>query len=303
MTDLFMEMFNRHTRADCGKKVFKGLEERLEQSSYMNSVERQEDGDIIQHLRTGGQAKKTSRSDTHILTTASSPILKMYDFIHNQARLFDTESPPVIGYNAEDQTPVFAEEGSYALQGGEHLNPEVLFFCVAGAKRVKEYFQLYEIDHQHAVGRSEDDISLKSIAIAISGSDLSKLKEMYVESKVSVTVTFSTLNKLMNKDKLIAAIKEVHFTLTFELKQDEEELPNRMDGRRKDELIRMLIQKRKNHFRIDKEARTYIEQQAKSEFDADHQAELSLSDVLQLDIYRLNADVWERDRYTKPIEI
>jgi len=39
------------------------------------------------------------------------------------------------------------------------------------------------------------------------------------------------------------------------------------------------------------------------EFDADHQAELSLSDVLQLDIYRLNADVWERDRYTKPIEI
>jgi hypothetical protein len=288
MTDLFMEMFNRHTR-----------EERLEQLSYMNSVERQEDGDIIQHLRTSGQAKKTSRSDTHILTTASSPILKMYDFIHNQARLFDTESPPVIGYNAEDQTPVFAEEGSYALQGGEHLNPEVLFFCVAGAKRVKEYFQLYEIDHQHAVGRSEDDISLKSIAIL--GSDLSKLKEMYVESKVSVT--FSTLNKLMNKDKLIAAIKEVHFTLTFELEQDEEELPNRMDGRRKDELIRMLIQKRKNHFRIDKEARTYIEQQAKSEFDADHQAELSLSDVLQLDIYRLNADVWERDRYTKPIEI
>jgi hypothetical protein len=65
----------------------------------------------------------------------------------------------------------------------------------------------------------------------------------------------------------------------------------------------MLIQKRKKHFRIDPEARTHIEQQTKSEFDADHQAELSLSDVLQLDIYRLNADVWERDRYTKPIEI
>lgn len=300
MTDLFMEMFNRQTRADCGKRVFKGLEERLEQSNYMNAVERQEDGNIIQHLRTGGQAKKTSRSETHITTTASSPIIKMYDFIHNKARLFDTEAPPIIGHNAEDGTPVYAEEGSYAVQGNEHLNPELLYFCVAGEKRAKEYFQLYEIDQQHAVGRSEEDVSLKSLAI--SAGDLSKLKEMYVETKVSVTA--SALNKLMNKDKLVAAIKDVHFTLTFELEQDEEpELPNRLDSKKKDVLIAMLIEKRKKHYKIDKDAKAYIEEQAKKEFDADHQAELSISEVLDLDIYKLDGAVWERPRYNKPIEI
>jgi hypothetical protein len=55
-TDLFIEMFHHHTPRDCGKKVFKGLEERIEQSNRMNAVEKQEDGDIIQHLRTGGYA-------------------------------------------------------------------------------------------------------------------------------------------------------------------------------------------------------------------------------------------------------
>lgn len=65
----------------------------------------------------------------------------------------------------------------------------------------------------------------------------------------------------------------------------------------------MLIEKRKKHYKIDKDAKAYIEEQAKKEFDADHQAELSISEVLDLDIYKLDGAVWERPRYNKPIEI
>jgi hypothetical protein len=130
MSDLFMEMHNRKVRADCGKRVFKGLHERLEQSNYLNAVERQEDGNIIEQLRTGGQKDKVSRAETHVLTTATSPILSLYDFVHNKAHFFDPDSPPIIRHDAETNEPIYADEGSYQVQDGEYLNPEVYYTSV-----------------------------------------------------------------------------------------------------------------------------------------------------------------------------
>lgn len=298
MSDLYMEMMNRKTRADCGKRVYKGLEERLEQSLYMNAVERQEDGNIIEQLRTGGQADKVSRAETHVTTTPTSPILALYDFVHNKAHFFDPDSPPIIGHNTDNNTPVYAEEGGYEMQVGEHLNPELLYFCVAGTKRAERYFELYYIDQKHVVSRSEEDVSLECLPLSVG--DLTNLKAKYVETKVSVS--HSVLNKLMNKEQLVSAIKEVHFTLTFDLDQ-EEELPRGLNSKKKNVLIELLIKYRKQHFRHDKEAKAHLEEEAKREFDEDHQAEMPMEEVLELDIYKLSADVMEKERYSSPVQL
>jgi hypothetical protein len=301
MSDLFMEMHNRKVRADCGKRVFKGLHERLEQSNYLNAVERQEDGNIIEQLRTGGQKDKVSRAETHVLTTATSPILSLYDFVHNKAHFFDPDSPPIIGHDAETNEPIYADEGSYQVQDGEYLNPEVLYFCVAGTERAREYFHLYYLDEEreHSVSRSEEDVSLQ--CLPISAGDLSQLKEKYVESKSSITQ--STLNKLMNKEQLQAAINEVYFTLRFDQGQDELEEPRGLKSKKKDELIKLLIDLRKQLYKLDEDAKTHIEEEAKRQFDEDHQAELSIEEVLKLDIYKLNPQVLQRERYSTPIKL
>jgi hypothetical protein len=262
----------------------------------MNAVERQEDGNIIEQLRTGGQADKMSRSETHVTTTPSSPILALYDFIHNKARFFDPDSPPIIGHDTETHLPVYAEEGGYEMQVGEHMNPEILYFCVAGTERAERYFELYHIDQENAVSRSEEDVSLESMPL--SAGDLTKLKSKYVETKVSVT--HSVLSKLMNKEQLLNAIKDVHFTLTFDLDQDEE-LPRRLNSKKKDALIELLIKYRKQYFRLDKEAKAHIEEVTAREFDEDHQAELSIDQVLDLDIYKLSEHVMSKQRYSTPV--
>ncbi|KAL7508494.1 hypothetical protein ACHAXN_007408 [Cyclotella atomus] len=244
MSDLFMEMMNRKVRADCGKRVFRGLHERLEQSNYLNAVERQEDGNIIEQLRTGGQKDKVSRAETHVLTTATSPILSLYDFVHNKAHFFDPESPPIIGHDAETNEPVYADEGSYQVQD---------------------------------------------------------VKGEYVVSKSSII--YDTLNKLMKKEQLLAAISEVYFTLRFDLGKDELEEPRGLKSKKKDELIKLLIDFRKQLYKLDEDAKTHIEEEAKRQFDEDHQAELSIDEVLKLDIYKLNPQVFAKERYSASIKL
>lgn len=75
-------------------------------------MERQEDGNIIEQLQTGSQKNKVSRVETHVLTTARSPILSVYDFIRNKVHFFDPESSPtpIIGHDAETNEPVYADE-------------------------------------------------------------------------------------------------------------------------------------------------------------------------------------------------
>jgi hypothetical protein len=58
----------------------------------------------------------------------------------------------------------------------------------------------------------------------------------------------------MNKEQLLNAIKDVHFTLTFDLDHDED-LPRGLNSKKKDALIELLIKYRKQHFRLDKEAK------------------------------------------------
>lgn len=74
-----------------------------------------------------------------------------------------------------------------------------------------------------------------------------------------------------------------------------------MSGKKKTELIKILVELRKQHFRYDKEAKTHLEEMAKKAVDDESQVELSLDEVFALDLYQLSADVLGRDEYNNPL--
>jgi len=108
------------------------------------------------------------------------------------------------------------------------------------------------------------------------------------------------LEAIMSIDEMKDKIASTHFTLTFELGQEGIEEP-RVSGKRKNELAKLLVKLRKQHFKVDSETKTYLEEQAKKAFDDESQPEISLDDVFALDLYKLSADVLARDEYTKPL--
>jgi hypothetical protein len=46
-----------------------------------------------------------------------------------------------------------------------------------------------------------------------------------------------------------------------------------------------------------------LKRKAKRQFDEDHQAELSIDEVLKLDIYKLNPQVFAKERYSASIKL
>ena len=294
-SDLFLEQHNRYTRGDVGKVWSKGLDAKLEQSLKKNMIDRQEDGHTVEQLRVGKQTTKASRSKTHIVTTESSPILKMYPFIH-ESKFFCADEPPIIGKNKDNRSPIYAEEGSYNQGKTGSTNPELLYFHLEGAKRAEEYMQVNLLDEENKVGRTEADVSLKSIPLT--AADLNTLRQERIDKDVSVSVT--RLEAIMSIDEMKDKIASTHFTLTFELGQEGIEEP-RVSGKRKNELAKLLVKLRKQHFKVDSETKTYLEEQAKKAFDDESQPEISLDDVFALDLYKLSADVLARDEYTKPL--
>jgi hypothetical protein len=140
------------------------------------------------------------------------------------------------------------------------------------------------------VGRSEDDVDLSTIAV--SGGDLTTLRAEEIDRKVSLD--FNRLNDLMTKPQLIDEIKDTWFTLSFEYDQDEDEPePKKLTSMKKHELVNILIALREK-------AKTHIKETTKHEFDEAHQPELSLEEILSLDMYKLSANVLARDEYTVP---
>ena len=75
-----------------------------------------------------------------------------------------------------------------------------------------------------------------------------------------------------------------------------------MSGK-KDELVERLINLRTRWFDLDNEAAAYLEEKARQEFDDDHQPQLSMEEVISLDIYKLSQDVLAREEYTTPLNI
>ena len=292
MSDLYVELQIERTRYDCGKLAYRGIDADLEASLYKNFEERKLDGSIIERLRTGGQADKQNRSQTHIETTPSSPILAMFDFFHNEAQFFHHTDPPIVG-RAEDNTPLYAEEGSHVTHNNECLNPSLLYFHKTGAERAQKYFQLYHLDSQNTVGRSEDDIELTSIPV--SGADLTKLRGDEIDRKVSLV--FGRLNEVLTKAQVIEEIQDTHFTLQIDYGY-EGPLPKGLSSKKKNQLIELLIELRSEYFQRDSEAKVYIEEQTKRECDETYQAELSMVDILSSSIYQLSETVLERREYS-----
>lgn len=148
------------------------------------------------------------------------------------------------------------------------------------------------------MGRSEDDVDLSTIAV--SGGDLTTLRAEEIDRKVSLD--FNRLNDLMIKPQLIdEIIKDTWFTLSFEYDQDEDEPePKKLTSMKKHELVNILIALHEKYFQIDNEAKTHIKETTKREFDEAHQPELSLEEILSLDMYKLSANVLARDEYTVP---
>ena len=261
---------------------------------YKNAVERPKDGTIIDRLRSGGERDRHNRSATHVETTKTSPILKLYEFFHiNQ--FFHHSEPPIVGKNKDDDSPIYAKEGSNVTHNNEHMNPSVLYMTVTGAKRAESYFQVYHLDSNNKVGRSEDEVELKSLAV--SGADLTKLRAEEIDRKV--TLDSKRLHDIMNKKQLLDEIQDTYFTLAFDYDYDEHE-PKGLSSKKKDDLVKILIKLRGEYFKIDEHAKTHIENMTKREFDDAHQAELSLEEVLSLDIYKLSADVLAREEYSEP---
>jgi hypothetical protein len=298
MSDLFVELQIARTRYDCGKVSYRGIDADLEASLYKNSVERVQDGTIIERLRTGGQADKQNRSATHVTTTADSPILQLFEFFHNEAQFFHPSEPPIVGRSQEDNSPIYAEEGSYVTHDSEHMNPSILYMSVTGAKRAQNYFQVYHLDSNNKVGRSEDEVELKSLPV--SGADLSKLRTEEVDRKVSLDS--KRLTAIMNKEQLVEAIKDTYFTLSFDYDFKEPE-PKGLNSKNKKDLVAILIKMREQYFTIDNEAMTHIEEMTKKEFNDSHQAELLMEEILLLDIYKLSPAVLEREEYSVPPEV
>lgn len=292
-SDLFLEMHNRYTRGDVGKVAFKGLDAKLEQSLKKNMVDRQEDGHVVEQLRYGTQKAKDSRSKTHIVTTATSPILKLFTFIH-ESKYFHPDDPPIIG---KGKDPIYAKESSYDQGKTGSMNPELLYFHLEGAERAREFMQMNMLDEENKVGRSEADVSLETLPLT--AADLNNLRQERVDKETSVSV--SRLEAIiMTNEELKSKIETVYFTLAFELGQDGLEEP-RVSGKKKSELIKILVELRKQHFPYDKEAKTHLEEMAKKAVDDESQVELSLDEVFALDLYQLSADVLGRDEYNNPL--
>ena len=124
------------------------------------------------------------------------------------------------------------------------------------------------------------------------------MRQLYVDRKVSLDA--KKLSKAWTTKILKEEIKDTHFTLTVDL--DYEEPEPRMSGN-KDELVKRLIALRTKWFQLDDESAAYLEDKAKQEFDDDHQPELSMEQVVSLDIYKLSQDVLAREEYTTPLNI
>jgi hypothetical protein len=107
----------------------------------------------------------------------------------------------------------------------------------------------------------------------------------------------------MDKKQLLDEIQDTYFTLAFDYDYDKQE-PKGLGSKKKDDLVKILIKLREEYFKIDEHSKTHIENNmTKREFDDAHQAELSLEEVLSLDIYKLSADVLAREEYSEPLVV
>jgi hypothetical protein len=92
------------------------------------------------------------------------------------------------------------------------------------------------------VGRSEDEVELKSLPV--SGADLSKLQTEEVDRKVSLDS--KRLTAIMNKEQLVEAIKDTYFTLSFDYDFEEPE-PKGLNSKNKKDLVAILIKMREQY--------------------------------------------------------
>ena len=102
---------------------------------------------------------------------------------------------------------------------------------------------------------------------------------------------------MLTKAQVIEEIQDTHFTLQIDYEY-ECSLPKGLNSKKKNQLVELLIELRKEYFQRDSEAKAYIEEQTKRECDETYQAELSMADVLSSSIYQLSETVLERSEYS-----
>jgi hypothetical protein len=283
-SDLFVELAIRWSRSHTGKKVFRNLDAKLEQSVYTNTVVREHDGNIIERLRSGRDEVKNNRSKTHLILTQSSPVTKMYNYFR-ECQFFQATEPPIIGYDEDTGSPVYAEEGSNSLPKGREMNPNVLAVTATGASRVKKYMEVNNLETQYKVSRSEEDVSLRSEFV--SAADILKALNARVDKKTSLD--YGRLNEFTISE-LTEEIEDIIVTLP--------EL--RKTGMKKNDYVLKLIELRKLYFELDIGAKEHIAERTKLEFEAEQQPGMTADDILQLEIYKLSEEVLSNERYSKP---
>jgi hypothetical protein len=293
-SDLFMELAIRWSRGHTGKKVFRNLDVKLEQSVYTNTVVREHDGNIVERLRSGRNDIKHNRSKTHLTLTRSSPVSKMYRYFR-QCQFFHATEPPIIGYEEDTGSPVYAEEGSNSLPKGGTMNPNVLAVTYNGAARVKKYMEVNNLQTQNKVTRSEEEVSLK--AELVSAADILKALADRVDKKTSVD--FGRLSDF-TVPELAEEIEDTILTLNLDLEHDPPIPELRRTGMKKEGYILKLIELRKRHFELDILAKEHIADRTKMEFEAEQQPGLTIDDIVQLEIYKLSDEILSNERYSRP---
>jgi hypothetical protein len=266
----------------------------LEQSVYTNTVVREHDGNIVERLRSGRNDIKHNRSKTHLTLTQSSPVSKMYRYFR-QCQFFHATEPPIIGYEEDTGSPVYAEEGSNSLPKGGTMNPNVLAVTYNGAARVKKYMEVNNLQTQNKVTRSEEEVSLK--AELVSAAVILKALADRVDKKTSVD--FGRLSDF-TVPELAEEIEDTILTLNLDLEHDPPIPELRRTGMKKEGYILKLIELRKRHFELDILAKEHIADRTKMEFEAEQQPGLTIDDIVQLEIYKLSDEILSNERYSRP---
>ena len=290
-SDLGMELTVKDIRKDCGKVYTRNHDLKVTAACNQIPCRPTQDG-IQQKLRKGSIASRPSRSKGEEKLLDKSPLIKGYNQIHNEMKLWHPKDQPIIGGTADK--PIYAKPNSYDLPKGESLNEQVLHIFSIGTERVKQYFFEYYIKNPFSVNRSEKKVPLTRI--------LATSMEMQLERKKAIDRAVS-----IKKEELGKLTREI---LAEEISRTEKALflalgghnivfidPKQLD---KPNLIKALIKIRKQYFEKDTTAKDKLEREAERVFNEKYPNKATNARVAELEkspIYQLSSTVCDMERY------
>ena len=293
--DLFVEKAIQTTRKYTGKMVFRDLDLKLEHAVVTNTVIEEHNGDVVERLRSGNNATKTNRSQTHLIVRENSPITKLYTFFR-EGRFFHATEPPILGTNS-DGSPIYAEEGSFDLPNGQTMVPSTLAATHAGEARANEYLLVNNLSEENKIDRSEaDGVSLKSQLKT--AADV--LRELSKRVNQKTSLDYDALNDCLTVPQLVDEIEQTILTLNQDLELDPPVPDLKKTNMKKSDYIWKLIELRRKHFELDSEAKDSIAELTKQQFEEEQQPDLTAEDILNLEIFQLSNSALSCERYSTP---